>query len=148
MAAIKMSANRKTRGKPTKIDIYVGHRVRTCRLLIGMSQKKLAADLGLTFQQVQKYEKGTNRIGAGQLFQFASALGVSVGYFFDGLEGKGKHYDDIWKETADIGLVDQREILEIVRAYHAIPDPFVRASLHNLLRSVGQSTVIYSNYEK
>lgn len=89
-----------------------------------------------------------NRIGAGWLFQFASALGVSVSYFFEGLKGEEKYYADTWKETANIGLVDQRETLELVRAYHAIPDIFVRFSVHNLLQSVGKSTIIYSIYEK
>ena len=65
------------------IDAQVGNRVRLRRMLVGMSQEKLGEMLGLTFQQVQKYEKGVNRIGAGRLYQVAQILGVSVGYFYE-----------------------------------------------------------------
>ena len=71
---------RKTRGKPNSIDIHVGNRVRQRRTLLGLSQEKLAGSLDLTFQQVQKYERGANRIGAGRLFQLARALEVPVTY--------------------------------------------------------------------
>ncbi len=69
-----------------EIDAYVGHRVRLRRRLLGLSQDRLAAQLGLTFQQIQKYERGANRISASKLFQTAKALGVSVSYFFEGVE--------------------------------------------------------------
>jgi len=69
---------------PNPIDVHVGSRVRMRRILIGMSQEKLGDALGLTFQQVQKYEKGTNRIGASRLQNIATILGVPVEYFFDG----------------------------------------------------------------
>src|ERR1700754_3124125 len=65
------------------IDVQVGNRVRICRMLIGMSQEKLGELLGLTFQQVQKYEKGINRIGAGRLFEVASILGVPISFFYE-----------------------------------------------------------------
>lgn len=69
---------------PNPVDVHVGSRVRMRRILIGMSQEKLGDALGLTFQQVQKYEKGTNRIGASRLQHIANILGVPVEYFFDG----------------------------------------------------------------
>lgn len=68
-----------------EIDVYVGHRVRMRREAQGISQGTLGRHLGLTFSQIQKYEKGTNRIGAGRLYQIAQFLDVSVGYFFEGL---------------------------------------------------------------
>ena len=70
---------------PNPVDVHVGSRVRMRRILIGMSQEKLGDALGLTFQQVQKYEKGTNRIGASRLQAIANILGVPVDYFFDGM---------------------------------------------------------------
>ena len=69
--------------RPNPIDVHVGSRVRFRRMLLGMSQEKLGERLGLTFQQVQKYEKGINRIGASRLFDLAQVLGVSVQFFYD-----------------------------------------------------------------
>ena len=77
---------RKTRGKPNAVDIHVGTRVRQRRTLLGFSQERLASALDLTFQQVQKYERGANRIGAGRLYQLARALEVPVTYFFEELD--------------------------------------------------------------
>jgi transcriptional regulator with XRE-family HTH domain len=74
---------------PNPIDKYVGSRIRMRRLLIGMSQEKLGDAIGLTFQQVQKYEKGTNRVGASRLQQISSALGVTPGFFFEGVPNAG-----------------------------------------------------------
>ncbi len=75
--------------KANPIDAQVGNRVRIRRMLIGMSQEKLGDLLGLTFQQVQKYEKGVNRIGAGRLFEIARILGVPIDFFYDGVGGAG-----------------------------------------------------------
>ncbi len=72
---------------PSLIDKHIRDRVRTRRTMLGMSQEKLADALGLTFQQVQKYEKGVNRIGAGRLLQIAEILGVNIEFFFEGLPG-------------------------------------------------------------
>ncbi len=73
--------------KANPIDAQVGNRVRIRRMLIGMSQERLGDTLGLTFQQIQKYEKGINRIGAGRLFEIARILGVPIDYFYDGVSG-------------------------------------------------------------
>src|SRR5579871_4507686 len=69
--------------KPNPVDVHVGSRVRYRRMIIGMSQEKLGEKMNLTFQQIQKYEKGTNRIGASRLFQLSKILDVPVGYFFE-----------------------------------------------------------------
>ena len=74
--------------KSNPVDIHVGGRVRLRRMLLGMSQEKLGESLGLTFQQIQKYEKGANRIGASRLFELARILGVNVQYFFEELAGQ------------------------------------------------------------
>ncbi|MCA8929541.1 MAG: helix-turn-helix transcriptional regulator [Alphaproteobacteria bacterium] len=130
---------RKTRGKPNSVDVHVGNRVRQRRTLLGLSQERLASALDLTFQQVQKYERGANRIGAGRLYQLARALDVPVTYFFEDMddasyppsalhEGAGPSYE------AD--PMSQRETLLLVRAYYAIPDPAVRRRMLDLMRSM------------
>ena len=79
-----MSQNkRKTKGSPDEVDIHVGQRLRIRRSLLGMSQEKLAEAVGITFQQIQKYERGTNRVSAGRLFQFSRILDIPVTYFYD-----------------------------------------------------------------
>ena len=74
--------------RPSTVDVHVGGRVRVRRRLLGMTQERLAELIDVTFQQVQKYERGSNRISASKLFAIASALEVSIGYFFEGLEGE------------------------------------------------------------
>lgn len=77
-----MEAIRKTKGTPDEVDVYVGARLRARRAELGLSQEKLAEKVGLTFQQVQKYERGSNRVAAGRLYQFAQVLGTPITYFF------------------------------------------------------------------
>lgn len=131
---------RKTRGKPNAVDIHVGNRVRQRRTLLGLSQERLAAALDLTFQQVQKYERGANRIGAGRLYQLARALDVPVSYFFEDLDDE--HYpsaSSVQEDAAPAYQADpmsQRETLLLVRAYYAIPDPAVRRRMLDLMRSM------------
>lgn len=131
---------RKTRGKPNNIDIHVGNRVRQRRTLMGLSQEKLAGSLDLTFQQVQKYERGANRIGAGRLYQLARALEVPVTYFFEELEEEGVTSGGVESAPSNAYQSDhmnQRETLLLVRAYYAIPDPAVRRRMLELMRSMG-----------
>ncbi len=131
---------RKTRGKPNNIDVHVGNRVRQRRTLLGLSQEKLAGSLDLTFQQVQKYERGANRIGAGRLFQLARALEVPVTYFFDDLDEDDSASNGARQKSAASFKADpmsQRETLLLVRAYYSIPDPSVRRRMLELMRSVG-----------
>jgi len=78
-------SGRRGRGRITAVDLHVSARLRERRVKVGISQERLGFDVGLTFQQIQKYEKGTNRISAGKLWRFARALRVPVGYFFTGL---------------------------------------------------------------
>lgn len=131
---------RKTRGKPNAVDIHVGTRVRQRRTLLGLSQERLAAALDLTFQQVQKYERGANRIGAGRLYQLARALDVPVTYFFEDMDdtqypaSQGVHEEAGQSYQGD--PMTQRETLLLVRAYYAIPDPAVRRRMLDLMRSM------------
>ncbi len=107
---------------PHPIDVHVGSRVRLRRTLLGMSQTQLGERLGLTFQQIQKYEWGRNRISASRLYQLTHILDVPALYFFDGLDEGAK----AWSPD-DILL--KRETLELVRAYYRIDDPAARKRL-------------------
>ncbi len=114
---------------PEPVDVHVGNRVYLCRTLLGMSQTQLGEEVGLTFQQVQKYERGVNRISASRLWQFSQILDVPVSYFFDDLdEGSRRGRPD------DIML--KRETLELVRAYYRISDPAARKGLRKLVQAM------------
>lgn len=131
-------------GKPNPIDIHVGRRVRLCRTLVGLSQEELGEAVGLTFQQIQKYERGTNRISASRLYAFSHVLDMPVPYFFEDMppeiSGKGGKpvsglTEEIKKETSP-GQFTKRETLELVRAYYRIKDPNVRKRLFGLVNSL------------
>ena len=117
----KRRKQRKTRGKPTWIDVHVGQRVRQRRTLLGYSQERLAEALNLTFQQVQKYERGANRVGAGRLYELAKALDVPVTYFFEELpeapDGapSGPAMQEAAQRQYDADPMAQRETLLLVR---------------------------------
>lgn len=127
-----------TSANPNPVDIHVGQRVRLRRTLLGMSQEKLGDALGLTFQQVQKYERGANRIGASRLHDLAKALQVPVGFFFDDLPDDSMK--DIKTESGNEHRGDdpmqQRETIELVRAYYRIKSPNARRRFYELARSV------------
>lgn len=136
---------RKTRGKPTWIDVHVGRQIRQRRTLLGYSQEKLAGKLNLTFQQVQKYERGANRVGAGRLYELSKALDVPVTYFFEDLpdapeapEATAPAMIDEPRPRYEADPMVQRETLLLVRAYYNITDPRVRRRLLDLIRSMGR----------
>ncbi|MDX2257376.1 MAG: helix-turn-helix transcriptional regulator [Hyphomicrobiaceae bacterium] len=127
--------------RPNPIDIHVGTRVRLRRMLLGMSQEKLGESLGLTFQQVQKYEKGINRIGASRLFDLAQVLGVPVQYFYDeapnqapGAPAPG--FGERGGETYVFDFLASREGLELNKAFVRVSDPKVRRAIVDLVRSL------------
>lgn len=129
--------------KPNPIDAHVGTRVRLRRMLLGMSQEKLGEHLGLTFQQVQKYEKGVNRIGASRLFDLARVLGVPVQFFYDEapadvIDGAlAPGFSEQPAESYVIEFLSTREGLELNKAFVRITDPKVRRSVVELVRSLG-----------
>jgi transcriptional regulator with XRE-family HTH domain len=126
--------------RPDPVDIYVGGRIRQRRNLLGMSQDKLAGNLGVTFQQVQKYENGVNRVGASRLFQVAKTLGVPVAYFFDGFQGTVHEVSPmVAEQNAQIGddILNRKETLDLVRAYYSIKDERIRRKMLDVLRSAG-----------
>ena len=99
------------------VDVHVGERLRTQRALYGMSQPDLAKRLGITFQQLQKYESGANRMSAGRIWQASRTLGAPVSYFFEGMDGKA---------DPAASMLSTRAGLELVRAYEACPEEIRR----------------------
>ncbi|MCH7806477.1 MAG: helix-turn-helix transcriptional regulator [Proteobacteria bacterium] len=128
---------------PDPIDIHVGSRVRMRRTLLGMSQEKLGNALGLTFQQIQKYERGANRIGSSRLYKLSHILDVPVGYFFEDMQEetvrRARGLSDTNPETFEQDQLAKRETLELVRAYYKISDPKVRKKTFELVKAVAQS---------
>jgi len=134
-------------GAPNPVDIHVGGRVRLRRTLLGMSQEKLGEAVGLTFQQIQKYERGANRIGASRLFELSRILDVPVSFFFDDMPesmrtGEGRiswQMADQPQAALEPNPLTKRETLELVRAYYRITDPHVRKRLFELTKSLGNA---------
>ena len=128
---------RRKRGRATEIDARVGKHIRNRRMLLGMSQSELAGSLGITFQQLQKYERGLNRVGAGRLYELSQVLQAPVSYFFSGTDEA---------EEAPLGLAEeangrfsQRETVELVRAYYGVKNRAVRRRVLELVRALGST---------
>ena len=113
------------------VDVHVGQRVRQRRWMIGMTQQQLADQVGIKFQQIQKYETGTNRVSASRLWDIAEALGVPVAFFFDGINGEAAPSPMSRATKGDV--LHDKEALDLVRAYYAIPET-QRRSLFDLAR--------------
>lgn len=135
-------------GRPSPIDVHVGSRIRLRRTLLGMSQERLGEALGLTFQQVQKYERGVNRVGASRLFDLSRVLDVPISFFFDDMPDSvanafGAQTGRRAGTNADSGdsfsddTLNRRETLELVRAYYRITDPALRKRVFDLIKSMG-----------
>ena len=128
--------------KPNPVDTHVGSRVRLRRMLLGMSQERLGDSMGLTFQQVQKYEKGVNRIGASRLFQISKILDVPVQFFFEGAPARegtpAAGFAEAESEAFIYEFLSSREGLELNRAFVKIGDPKVRRSVIELVRSLAK----------
>jgi transcriptional regulator with XRE-family HTH domain len=122
------------------VDAHVGGRVRTRRNLLGLSQEKLGELLGITFQQIQKYERGANRISAGRLFEIARILGVSVPYFYEGLTRETPRPAHGFAEDEapppSPTQFTNAEAAQLVAAYSRIPDPKVRRQVLDLVKSL------------
>ena len=116
---------------PHPVDVHVGSRVRLQRKLLGMSQTDLGKALGVTFQQIQKNERGVNRIGGSRLYQLSHVLDVPIEYFFEGLEDKTS------RRSPDDVMV-KGETLELVDAYYRIPDPKMRDALRRMANAMAK----------
>ncbi len=102
------------------VDVHVGKRIRHRRWLIGMTQQQLAEQVGIKFQQIQKYETGANRVSASRLWDISDALEVKVSFFFEGLQDDGK--DTTENKVMPDDLMCDKEALDLVRSYYAIPE--------------------------
>lgn len=126
---------------PNPIDIHVGARIRTQRKLSGMTQTQLADQLGLTFQQVQKYEKGTNRVGSSRLARIAEVLGVQISFFFEGDPSfKGNDFDPLTDIDPVFGFINTKDGLELNKAFLAIKDERVRRSIIKMTETVAKAS--------
>ncbi len=133
--------------RPSPIDVHVGGRIRLRRTLLGMSQERLGEALGLTFQQIQKYERGVNRVGASRLFDLSRVLDVPISFFFDDMpEPLAREYGGAAvrravgfaepQESFEDDALHRRETLELVRAYYRITDQGVRKRVFDLIKSL------------
>lgn len=102
------------------VDVHVGKRVRHRRWLIGMTQQQLAEQVGIKFQQIQKYETGANRVSASRLWDIAEALAVPVSFFFEGLNDA--HQEGVSRPSVPADLMGDKEALDLVRSYYSIPE--------------------------
>lgn len=131
---------------PHAIDAHVGSRVRLRRMLLGMSQDKLGELLGLTFQQIQKYEKGVNRIGASRIFELSRILEVPIQYFFDDIYGVKSEpaygfAESASREESVMQLLHTSEGVELCRRFSEIRDPNVRKRVLDLVKALAEGEV-------
>jgi len=128
-----VAAAKRRRTQAKTVDAHVGQRIRDGRNERGLRQKEVATALGVTFQQVQKYERGINRVGASRLFDLSRILGVQVHYFFEGLEDQSSIlYDD----RENITFLIKPETIQLVEAYCKIDDPQIRRRILSTIRSI------------
>lgn len=137
--------------EPNPVDVFVGQKLKARRTLIGMTQEKLAEATGITFQQVQKYEKGRNRLSASRIFQFSRVLNIPVAYFFEGffssdsLIGLQAGFADNDQEPfeAEIDTNDnvmlQKETIDLVRTYYTITDEKLRKDFLKMLKQMAKN---------
>ena len=130
-------------GTPNPVDIHVGARLRLRRTLRGMSQEKLGDAVGLTFQQIQKYERGANRIGASRVYEFSGILEVPVSFFFDDMPDELKTHDGrfaagLRRDDHDPDPLARRETLELVRAYYKITDVKTRKHVFEMVKAIAK----------
>ncbi len=137
-----------SRRGPNAIDIHVGARVRLRRNLLGLTLQTLAKAVGVTYQQLQKYEWGVNRIGASRLFNLGQVLDVPVSFFFEDLSpaaaGAGKRRARGLSEAPaaahDFDVLSNRETINLIRAYYRVTDPQLRKRVLDLLQAVGKTS--------
>ncbi|MCO6187421.1 helix-turn-helix domain-containing protein [Rhizobium sp. L1K21] len=127
--------------KPNPIDIHVGSRIRLRRTMLGMSQEKLGESLGITFQQIQKYEKGTNRVGASRLQNISNVLNVPVSFFFEDAPGEAGSGDPNGMSEANssnyvVDFLSSSEGLQLNRAFVQISDSKVRRKIVELVKAL------------
>ena len=128
----------KTKNINKDLDIYIGNRVKLRRTMLGISQDRLGTSLGITFQQIQKYEKGVNRISASTLYSIANILGVDFSYFIEGFEG-GEEVRDENVPAYEFDNTKKKETMELLRAYYKISDPMLRKRVLDFVKGLSSS---------
>ena len=153
----RSSRGRTPTGQPNPIDVHVGNRIRLRRTLLGLSQEKMASLLGLTFQQVQKYERGMNRVGASRLWDIGKVLDVPIGFFYEDMDQEVANQSPRMfslpnstplnfaeeKENFDMDPMNRQETIELVRAYYKIPNRKAAKHLYDLI--IAMSKTSYNN---
>jgi len=145
-SSVRKITRRRVPGVSDPVDVHVGSRVRIQRTLLGLSQEKLGEAIGLTFQQIQKYERGANRIGASRMYDLSFVLDVPVAFFFEEMPEEIKRRDDSPSdslgehtlEEADKDPLTRRETLELVRAYYNVGGTAVRKAVFELVKSLAK----------
>ena len=142
----KSAGRMASKGFPNPIDVHVGGRIRSRRTVMGLSQSALAEAIGLTFQQVQKYESGANRVSSSRLFDVSRVLDVPIVFFFSEMPDDTEQNSPAQLQGAKPPAVDRgtdpmhsRETLELVRAYYQIKEPAVRKRLSDIVRAISKS---------
>lgn len=158
----KISRGRTPEGAPNPIDVHVGNRIRLRRTLLGLSQDKLASLLGLTFQQVQKYERGMNRVGASRLWDISKVLDIPIGFFFEDMDKEvasqsprmfivPEAENEFLEEENAIYEADpmqRKETLELVKAYYKIPNRKAAKHLFDLIVAMSKTSVMTEEDEE
>ncbi len=146
----RRKATRQKLERPRPVDVHVGGRVRLRRTMLGLSQEKLGDAIGLTFQQIQKYERGTNRMGSSRLWEMSRVLDVPVSFFFDEMGPEvsgtgsvatsmaGSGDGNAATPASELGTLVKRETLELVRAYYRIRSPKVRKRVFDLTKTLSK----------
>ena len=138
-----------SRKSPNPIDIYVGARVRLRRNLLGLTLQTLAKAVGVTYQQLQKYEWGVNRICASRLFNLSQVLDVPISFFFEdlspaaagaGRKRRAKGFSEAPAAAIDFDVLSNRETIKLIRAYYRVTNPRIRKRVLDLLEAVGKSS--------
>ncbi|MDR0581270.1 MAG: helix-turn-helix domain-containing protein [Holosporaceae bacterium] len=127
-----------TKSSRESIDLYIGKRVKARRFFLGISQEKLGSYLGVTFQQIQKYEKGTNRISAGTLYNIANILDVDIGYFYEGYQ-QTPSLNEESKLIYNPNQLKNKETSELLRFFYKIADVTIRKRVLALIKSIASA---------
>lgn len=131
------------KGKVDPIDSVVGRRLKVRRVMLGLSQNDLAEAVNVSIQQIQKYEKATNRISSGRLFAFARLLKIPVSYFYENIENESFSYAEAHEESNIFGEdnnVLEKELISLVKSYSIIKDSQVRKKLNDLIKALAEAS--------
>lgn len=145
--AVKNKVYGRGSGVPHPVDVNVGKRIKMRRCMIGLSQEKLAEEIGLTFQQIQKYERAVNRVSASKLYDFSKALGVPVNYFYQGLDdtkdnlGLSDNDQDGFEGNENLSedKLSSKETFDLLREYYSIDSLQKRRDLFNIIKTFAEN---------